>query len=250
MPSKRLSFLIAVCLSAGCRSDPAQPDGAASPAAQPAAAQPARDDACTLVWIRTGPRDGTLPQDERSAAFAGHFANMERLAGERKLLLAGPFGDVRHAADLRGIFLLATADPDLAREWAASDPTTQAGVFVLEQEPLTTAMPLSAMLEAELARAAARRAAGETPRPGEGARGWALLVAEHGDLARRELTPLVSPEGGVVLLGELEGGRALAVLDAANAAEARERFAPELAALGAHTLDDWFATDLLATLVR
>jgi uncharacterized protein YciI len=241
--------LLLVSLAA-CGSTPSPTVVETAPSAPPTAPPPAQSPAYTLVWIRTGPRDGQLPQEERAAAFAGHFSNMERLAEERKLLLAGPFGAVRHAADLRGIFVLATAEAELARAWAASDPTTQAGVFVLEQEPLTTAMPLSAMLEAELARAAARRAAGETPKPGEGARGWALLVAEHGDLARRELAPLVSHDGGVFLLGELGGGRALAVLDAANAAEARERFGPELSAIGAHTLDDWFATDLIATLAR
>lgn len=242
MSSTPLTLALALALLAGCRSEPVPP----------AAAQAARAPvtACTLVWIRTGPRDGALPAEERSAAFAGHFANMERLAGERKLLLAGPFGSERHASDLRGLFVLATSDRAEAQAWAASDPTTQAGVFVLEYESLETQMPLQAMLEADLARAQARRAAGETPAPGEGARGWALLVAEHGDLARRELGPLVSPDGGVFLLAELENGRALAVLDAANAAEARERFAPELANLGAHTLDDWFATDRIATLVR
>jgi len=203
-----------------------------------------------LVLIRTGPNDATLAADARREAFAGHFANMARMAEARQLLLAGPYGTARHAPDLRGVFVLDTSDRGQAVEWAASDPTTQAGVFVLEHHELATEMPLSRLLEAELEREAQLEAAGTPPAPGQNARAWVLLTAEHGDLARRELAPLVSPDGGVFLLGALDGDRAWAVLDAQDAAGARERFAPELAAIGAHTLDDWYATDLLGTLVE
>jgi uncharacterized protein YciI len=253
MRSSVLSLLWIAVLLTGCSSEPAAPANppessstSAAASAEPQSSLPRY----TLVWIRTGPKSGTLSDEENRELFAGHFANMERLAQERKLLLAGPFGKQRSASDLRGLFVLDTTDGDEARAWASTDPTAQAGVFVLEYQELATDMPLAAMLEEELARLEARRASGEARAPGDGVRAWALLTAEHGDLARRELAPLVSPDGGVFLLGELAHGRAWAILDARDAAEAAERFAPELAAIGAHTLDDWFATDLIATLVR
>ncbi|HVS19455.1 MAG TPA: YciI family protein [Planctomycetota bacterium] len=235
MTFKLATALFSALALLGCRSAPVQPPPVG---------------VYTLVLIRTGPNDGTLDADARRAAFAGHFANMERMAQERQLLLAGPYGATKHAGDLRGLFVLDTSDLDEAAQWAASDPTTQSGVFVLEHHTLATAMPLGEMLEAELDRLAELEAAGATPQPGQNARAWVLLTAEHGDVARRELEPLVSPDGGVFLLGELDGERLWAVLDARDAAQARERFAPELAAMGAHTLDDWFATDLIAMLVR
>jgi len=253
MRSSVLSLLCIALLLTGCSSDPAAPANppessstSASASAEPQSSLPRY----TLVWIRTGPKSGTLSDEEKRELFGGHFANMERLAQERKLLLAGPFGKQRHQSDLRGLFVLDTTDGDEARAWASTDPTAQAGVFVLEYQDLATDMPLAAMLEEELARLETKRAAGEAPAPGDGVRGWALLTAEHGDLARRELGPLASRTGGVLLLGRLDGTRAFAILDASDLEMARERFAPQLANLGTCTLDEWYASDQLALMVR
>ena len=62
----------------------------------------------TLVLLKTGPQSGALSQEDTKQLFAGHFSNMERLAEERQLLLAGPFGQVRHDDTLRGLFVLDT----------------------------------------------------------------------------------------------------------------------------------------------
>jgi uncharacterized protein YciI len=219
------------------------PAGAARPDSSP------RTGTYTLVLIKTGPMSGKLTQEANAQAFAGHFANMERLANERRLLVAGPYGTTRSDPELRGIFVLASAARAEAEAWAGTDPTTQAGVFVLEFHELVTAAPLRRALEADLAWSARLKAEGKTPGPADGARPYVLLTAEHGDLARRELAPLLTPEGGVLLLAALDGTRAFAVLDAADVAEARERFAPQLESLGAHALDDWFASRQLEGLV-
>jgi uncharacterized protein YciI len=179
---------------------------------------------------------GKLSANENDAAFAGHFSNMARMAEAGELLVAGPFGEQRHDPSLRGLFVLASAERAQAEAWAATDPTTRAGVFVLEFHELATDAPLRAALENDLARRARLASEGTPPKPGDGARSYVLLTAEHGDLARRELAPLMNPEGGVYLLADLDGTRALALLDAATAAEAAERFAPQLEFLGAHTL--------------
>jgi len=54
----------------------------------------------------------------------------------------------------------------------------------------------------------------------------------------------------VLVLARLDQGFAWAVLDAKDVTEASKRFGPQLASIGAYTLDDWFATDQLAALVR
>jgi uncharacterized protein YciI len=245
------SFLLAACGStppaAPTPVSPATPSAAAAPTAPEEPGEPSIP-AYTLVVIRTGPKSGQLPAEENQKAFAGHFENMGRLAREGRLVLAGPYGEGRHAPDLRGIFVLDTADRAEAEAWAATDPTTQAGVFRLEFHDLATAAALHRALAEDLAWHDRQVAEGRTPAPGENGRGYVLLTAEHGDLAWRELAPLCTTEGGVFLLAHLDGSRALALLDAANAAEARERFAPQLEQLGACTLDDWFGSGQFARL--
>lgn len=83
-----------------------------------------------LAILKTGPRDAEITdREQRAELFAGHFANMTRLANEGHLVLAGPLGgeDGR-----RGLFVLATPDIETARQWVDTDPTVEAGVFVVE----------------------------------------------------------------------------------------------------------------------
>jgi len=190
-----------------------------------------------LVQLHTGPRSGQLPADEQRAAFAGHFANMQRLADERRLLVAGPYGRAKHDPALRGLFILDTADLAIARELAASDPAVQAGVFVTREFALQTAAPLRALLEAELERVAAMRREGREAQPGEGMRTYVLLTADEASRAERALAPLRA-RGFVLLAARLDGSRAFAVLDATDLAGAKAELAG--ADLGPHVLDEWF----------
>ena len=45
-----------------------------------------------LCILKTGPKDAEIKGDQRKEVFAGHFANIGRLADEGKLAVAGPFG--------------------------------------------------------------------------------------------------------------------------------------------------------------
>src|SRR2546421_13099036 len=45
-----------------------------------------------LCILKTGPKDAETKGKERDDIFAGHFANIGRLADEGKLAVAGPFG--------------------------------------------------------------------------------------------------------------------------------------------------------------
>lgn len=59
----------------------------------------------------------------------GHMENINRLAREGKLILAGPFLD---GGELRGIFLFDVASVEEARELTETDPAVQAGRLEME----------------------------------------------------------------------------------------------------------------------
>jgi uncharacterized protein YciI len=85
--------------------------------------------AYVLVILKTGPTrvpDGPA----RDAMFAGHFANIERLAAAGKLAVAGPFDD--DADGWRGLFVFAVADIDEAKALVATDPVIVNGEMVAE----------------------------------------------------------------------------------------------------------------------
>ena len=71
-----------------------------------------------LVILKTGPKK-MAAGDERNAMFKGHFANMGKLAGEKKLVVAGPL-DGKEGR--RGIVVFNTPDIDTAKTWVATDP--------------------------------------------------------------------------------------------------------------------------------
>jgi len=82
-----------------------------------------------LVILKTGPT--RMPDgDARKAMFAGHFANIQRLAKEGKLALAGPFSD--DAGGWRGLFVFAVADVEEAKRLTATDPVIVNGEMVAE----------------------------------------------------------------------------------------------------------------------
>jgi len=201
----------------------------------------------TLVYLKTGAKT-ELTKEESEQIFSAHFANMQRLAGEKQLLLAGPFGKPKHDAALRGLFVLDTFDLDEARAWAETDPGFQAHVFVLEYHPLATHAALHALLEQELAREAADQAAGEHKEPGANLRGYVLLTAERGAEMERE----IAGQTFTLLRGRLDGGRGWAILDAPDPAAALELIGASREKMGAIDLDAWLATkglEQLPTLV-
>ena len=81
-----------------------------------------------FVVLRTGPNKVPAGQ-ERSEMFAGHMANIQRLANERKLAYAGPLDGVDGA---RGIFIFAVESIDEARALVATDPVIIKGEMVAE----------------------------------------------------------------------------------------------------------------------
>ncbi|TXI90837.1 MAG: hypothetical protein E6Q34_08275 [Burkholderiaceae bacterium] len=81
-----------------------------------------------LVVLKTGPSPVAAGK-ERDEMFAGHFANMQRLANAGKLVLAGPFDG---KDGWRGLFIFAVNNIDEARELTATDPVIIKGEMVAE----------------------------------------------------------------------------------------------------------------------
>ncbi len=85
-----------------------------------------------LVILKTGPTKVTDPA-ARTKMFEGHMANINRLAGEKKMVLAGPLDGVEGR---RGIFVFATPDIEVAKSYVATDPVIISGEMVAEYHKL------------------------------------------------------------------------------------------------------------------
>lgn len=85
-----------------------------------------------MAFLKDGPQRS---QDSAEAArlMRAHLDNINRLAAEGKLVLAGPF--MGNSGKLRGLYLFATSDTAEARLWTNSDPSVQAGRLVMELIP-------------------------------------------------------------------------------------------------------------------
>ncbi|MDP9191302.1 MAG: YciI family protein [Acidobacteriota bacterium] len=81
-----------------------------------------------LCILKTGPKDAEITGDERKEIFAGHFANIGRLADEGKLAVAGPFG--KNDKSYRGLYVFSVATIEEAEKLVMLDPAVKAGVFV------------------------------------------------------------------------------------------------------------------------
>ena len=81
-----------------------------------------------LCILKTGPKDGEIKGKERDEIFAGHFANIGKLADEGKLAVAGPFED--NDKSYRGLYIFNVATIEDAEKLVVLDPAVKAGVFV------------------------------------------------------------------------------------------------------------------------
>ena len=96
-----------------------------------ASGTPREFDSFIVVLLVRPPNPPELPKAELDKLGEGHMATIGRLAGEGKLLKAGPFEDFS-GRNVRGMFILKTASVDEAREWVATDPLVKAGRLVPE----------------------------------------------------------------------------------------------------------------------
>jgi len=84
-----------------------------------------------LALLKTGPNDATITDKEKRAElFKGHFAMINRLAGEGKLSLAGPFNDEKK--EFRGLYVFNVETIEEAQKLTETDPSIKAGIFKVD----------------------------------------------------------------------------------------------------------------------
>jgi uncharacterized protein YciI len=244
MPITRLAgvalLTAAIGLAAGCRCGTckAGSDQGAQTQTQTQASQ-ARPYAMT--FIKTGPL--TSPTKEQQAeAMQGHFANMQRLAEDGTLLIAGPLAEPKSDPNHRGIFVFDARTIAEGAAMAATDPAGQMGVFVMDNYLLTTDAPLTELTRLEQEYEQRRLADPEIPDEWSG-RMFVLASAPYA----KALHERVRTADGVLVAGRLTNhdgvDRLLLWLDAPNAQLARPML-PE----ADWTLHGWYGSPTVAEL--
>ncbi|MFT3979397.1 MAG: YciI family protein [Ferruginibacter sp.] len=120
---KTTIFLIAMLLSGGAM---AQKQAYDSVLAKKYGADDYGMKQYVMVFLVTGKAE-VKEKAKRDSLFAGHMANIGRLAKEGKLAMAGPFG--KNDINYRGVFIFNTASVDDAKAMVSTDPAVAAGIF-------------------------------------------------------------------------------------------------------------------------
>ena len=98
-----------------------------------------------LAILKTGPKDKDIKGKERSELFAGHLANINRLADDGKLVVAGPFG--KNDISFRGLFILNVKTVEEAKKLTDTDPVIKAGILIVDLIPWFGTAALSELYE-------------------------------------------------------------------------------------------------------
>jgi uncharacterized protein YciI len=133
----RLVVVVCVCLIAAIATA-GEPKSATAPAFDAELAKKLGADErgmrmYVLCILKTGPKDAEMKGKARDEIFAGHFANIRRLADEGKLVVAGPFEE--NDKSWRGLYIFNVATLEEADKLVQLDPAVKAGVFVADLTP-------------------------------------------------------------------------------------------------------------------
>ncbi|HCM76473.1 MAG TPA: hypothetical protein DIS90_08820 [Cytophagales bacterium] len=83
----------------------------------------------TFVFLNTRTDKAELPKEEVDQLMKLHLNNIEKLAQEGKLLVAGPFEGGG------GIFIFNSASSDTVKQWLSTDPAVKANRWRIEMFP-------------------------------------------------------------------------------------------------------------------
>ena len=84
-----------------------------------------------MAFLKKGP-NRTTNKEKAAELQKAHMANINRLAEEGKLVLAGPFLD---DGELRGIYIFKVETIEEAKALTETDPAIQAGSLIMELHP-------------------------------------------------------------------------------------------------------------------
>ncbi|TKC06038.1 YciI family protein [Pedobacter frigoris] len=85
-----------------------------------------------LVILKTG-STGTISKTTQDSIFKGHMENINRLAAEGKLIVAGPLG--KNEMSYRGIFIFDLEQIEEARKLVDTDPVIKSKIMTAEYFP-------------------------------------------------------------------------------------------------------------------
>lgn len=83
--------------------------------------------------LKTNPAASKFSEEESKKLFAGHMANINRLADEGKLAVAGPFSDPKKF--YRGLFILNVTTVEEAEKLVNTDPIVTSGLMIVDLIP-------------------------------------------------------------------------------------------------------------------
>jgi uncharacterized protein YciI len=81
-----------------------------------------------FVILKTGPKDADIKGKERTDIFAGHMANIGRLADAGQLAVAGPFE--KNDKGYRGLYIFNVSTIEAAQKIVETDPAVKSGILV------------------------------------------------------------------------------------------------------------------------
>ena len=82
-----------------------------------------------LVILKSGETE-IKDKEKVSELFRGHMENINRLADENKLIIAGPMG--KNEKNYRGIFIFDVKTVDEAKDLVKTDPAVNSGLLAVE----------------------------------------------------------------------------------------------------------------------
>lgn len=195
-----------------------------------------------FVYLKSGPNSGQGDKETRQKMFAGHMGNIQRLADEKKLVIAGPFAKPADKT-WRGVLVMDVAKTEQAKALAATDPGVQAGEFVADAHAMRASGSLRNLLtfEEELKRetkdepVAPGQASGQAPK---NIRAYVMITCEDFATTNAALKRSMLRDA-VVWSGTFSGTRrGVIVLDATDA----EQVGASLKDAGACAIDGWWST--------
>ncbi len=218
--------------------------------AAPPVEEPGTEADFVFVFLRAGTGGAGKTTEELQQLGAGHLANITRLASERKLVVAGPFGPGGPEPALRGIFILNVPSIERAQELVQSDPAVAAGSFVVEAHRWRANKALRDVLELDLAAEAVRKQTTASDVTPFELRNYVLVDAYATPDIEDALAGL-REEGRLLFFGRMQGegsGRVIFLLDVREVADARVMLEPAAGSLTQMKLHPWVGSASLTQL--